>query len=111
MTPYGFTRFWASVLIGLGVGAMVLGVVSAGLVVLLPVELPVPYAWPRALVAAVAIVGGFLLGGPLILTGQLVRIFLDQRQLLAGIHRRLRRWEDERESERRHPMRGTQRPP
>ena len=107
---YRFTRFWASVLVGLGVGAMVMGVVSAGLLVLLPARIPVPYPWPRVLVAAVAIVGGLLVGAPLILTGQLVQIFLDQRRLLAGIHRRLRRWEDERESERTHPMRGPQQP-
>lgn len=107
---YRFTRFWASVLVGLGVGAMVMGVVSAGLLVLLPAQIPVPYPWPRVLVAAVAIVGGLLVGAPLILTGQLVQIFLDQRRLLAGIHRRLRRWEDERESERTHPMRGPQQP-
>jgi hypothetical protein len=110
MTRYRFTRFWASVLVGLGGGAMVMGVVCAGLLVLLPAEIPVPYPWPRVLVAAVAIVGGFLVGAPLILTGQLVQIFLDQRQLLARIHRQLRRWEDERESERTHPMRGSQPP-
>lgn len=97
-------------MVGLGVGAMVMGVVSAGLLVLLPAQIPVPYPWPRVLVAAVAIVGGLLVGAPLILTGQLVQIFLDQRRLLAGIHRRLRRWEDERESERTHPMRGPQQP-
>jgi hypothetical protein len=111
MTPYRFTQFWASVLVGLGVGVMVMGVVSAGLLVLLPTQIPVPYPWPRILVAAVAVVGGLLIGAPLIVTGQLVQVFLDQRRLLAGIHRRLRRWEDERESERTHPMRGPQTPP
>ena len=110
MTPYRFTQFWASVLVGLGVGVMVMGVVSAGLLVLLPAQIPVPYPWPRILVAAVVVVGGLVIGAPLIVTGQLVQIFLDQRRLLAGIHRRLRRWEDERESERTHPMRGPQPP-
>ena len=109
MTPYRFTQFWASILVGLGVGAMVLGVVTAGLLVLLPAEIPVPYSGPRILAAAAAIFGGFLVGGPLILAGQLVQVLLDQRRLLAGIHRRLRRWEDERESERARPMRGPQR--
>jgi hypothetical protein len=39
-----------------------------------------------------------------------VQVFLDQRQLLASIQRSLRRWEDEREAERDHPMRGPGRP-
>ena len=108
---YWFTRFWASVLIGLGVGVMAMGVVSAGLLVLLPDQIPVPYSWPRLLAAAVGVVGGLVVGAPLILTGQLVQVFLDQRRLLGRIHHRLRRWEDERESERTHPMRGPVRPP
>ena len=108
---YRFTRFWASVLIGLGVGVMAMGVVCAGLLFLLPDRIPVPYPWPRLLAPAVALVGGLLLGAPLILAGQLVQVFLDQRRLLASIHHRLRRWEDERESERAHPMRGPVRPP
>ena len=109
MTSYRFTRFWASVLIGLGVGVMMLGVASAGLLLLLPDLIPVPYGRPRVLTVAVAVAGGFVVGAPLIVTGQLVQVVLDQRRLLTGIHRRLRRWEDERESERKHPMRGPQR--
>ena len=108
---YRFTLFWASVLVGLGVGAMAMGVACAGLLFLLPDRIPVPYAWPPVLAAAVVLAGGLLAGAPLILAGQLVQVFLDQRRLLAGIHRRLRRWEDERESERAHPMRGPVRPP
>jgi hypothetical protein len=110
MERYGFTRFWASVLIGLGIGVMAMGAVSAGLLVLLPDRIPVPHPWPRLLAAAVAVAGGFVVGAPLIVSGQLVQVFLDQRRLLAGVHRRLRRWEDERESERTHPMRGPERP-
>lgn len=111
MRPNRFTRFWASVLVGLGVALLATGVVSAGLIVLLPAEIPIPLAWPRPLVAAVAIVGGLVMAAPLILTGQLVQVLLDQRRLLGRIHHRLRRWEDERESERAHPMRGPRRPP
>ena len=84
---YRFTLFWASVLVGLGVGVMALGVA-----------------------AAVALVAGLVVGAPLIMIGQLVQVFLDQRRLLASIQRSLRRWEDERESERDHPMRGPVRP-
>ncbi len=108
---YRFTLFWASVLVGLGVGVMAMGVVCAGLLLLLPDRIPVPYPWPRLLAAAVAVVGGLLVGAPLIMIGQLVQVFLDQRRLLGRIHHRLRRWEDERESERTHPMRGPVRPP
>ena len=107
---YRFTLFWASVLVGLGVGVMAIGVVAGGLLVLLPGRVPIPYALPDVLASAVVLVCGFLVGAPLVLTGQLVQVFLDQRQLLANIQRSLRRWEDEREAERDHPMRGPGRP-
>src|SRR6185295_9798947 len=113
MTPtgrYRFTHFWATVMVGLGFAFMVIGLVSAGLLMLLPAEIPIPAPWSRPLVAAVLGVGGLVVAAPLILTGQLVQIFLDQRRLLGRVHRRLRRWEDERESERSRPMRGPQRP-
>jgi hypothetical protein len=108
---YGFTLFWASVLVGLGAGLMAMGAVGAGLLLLMPDWIPVPPPWPRLLAAAVAVLGGVIAGTPLILAGQLVQVFLEQRRLLERIHRRLRRWEDERESERDHPMRGPVRPP
>jgi hypothetical protein len=108
---YRFTLFWASVLVDLGVGVIAMGVVCAGLLLLLSDQIPVPDSWPRLLAAAVAVVGGLLMGAPLILIGQLVQVFLEQRRLLGRIHHRLRRWEDERESERTHPMRGPIRPP
>ena len=90
---YRFTLFWASVLVGLGVGVMAMGVLAAGLLVLLPGRVPIPDAVPDVLASAVVLVCGFLVGGPpLVLTGQLVQVFLDQRQLLASIQRSLRRW-------------------
>jgi hypothetical protein len=107
---YRFTLFWASVLVGLGVGVMALGVVTAGLVLFLPRGIPIPYGRPPLLVAAVALVGGFVVGAPLVMIGQLVQVFLDQRRLLASVQRSLRRWEDEREAERDRPMRGPIRP-
>ena len=111
LIPYRFTRFWASVLVGLGFALLGIGLLGAGLLVLLPADIPVPSPWPRSLVAAVAIVGGVVIAAPLILFGQLIQIFLDQRRLLARIQNRLRRWEDEREAERARPMRGPQRLP
>ena len=106
---FRFTAFWASILVGLGVAFAVVGVLGAALLIVLP-EIPVPPPWSRPLVAGVVLVGGLVIAAPLILTGQLVQIFLDQRRLLGQIHRRLHRYEDERESERTHPMRGRGRP-
>jgi hypothetical protein len=114
MTPterFRFTAFWASVLVGLGFTFAVVGVAGAGLLILLPDQIPVPAPWSRPLAAGVMLAGGLVIAAPLVLTGQLVQIFLDQRRLLGRIHRRLRRFEDERESERTHPMRGSGRPP
>jgi hypothetical protein len=107
---YRFTLFLASVLVGLGVSVMALGVVTAGLIVLLPRGIPIPYGRPPVLAATVALVAGLAVGAPLVMIGQLVQVFLDQRRLLARVLRSLRRWEDEREAERDHPMRGPVRP-
>jgi hypothetical protein len=108
---YRFTLFWASVLMGLGVGVMALGVAAAGLILLLPGGIPLPHGRPPVLAAAVALIAGLVVGAPLVMIGQLVQVFLDQRRLLASIQRSLRRWEDERDAEREHPMRGPVRPP
>ena len=106
---YRFTLFWASVLVGLGVGVMALGMATAGVILLLPGGIPIPYGRPPVLAAAVALIAGLVVGAPLIMIGQLVQVFLDQRRLLASIQRSLRRWEDERESERDQPMRSGRR--
>jgi hypothetical protein len=107
---FRFTAFWASLLVSLGFAFAVVGIVGAGLLMLLQSDIPVPPPWPRPLVAAALILGGLIIAAPLVLTGQLFQIFLDQRRLLGRIHRDLRRFEDERESERTHPMRGQGRP-
>jgi hypothetical protein len=44
---YRFTLFWASVLVGLGVGVMALGVVTAVVILLLPGNIPIPYGRPQ----------------------------------------------------------------
>lgn len=112
MTPrYRLTHVWTLVLVGVGLAIFLIGVPSAALLLLLPSEIPVPAPWPRSLVAAAALVGGLVVAAPLILTGPLVQILLDQRRLLGQIHRRLRRWEDERDAERTSPMRGSRRAP
>ena len=89
-----FTRFWARLLVVMGVVIVVLGALLA--VVALVVEMP----WgsitgqavlERAFVAFSLVVSGILAGSPFIVFGQLLLIFLDQRRLLASINRRLRR--------------------
>jgi len=107
---FRFTAFWASVLVSLGFTFAVVGVVGAGLLMLLQSEIPVPPAWSRPVAASVVLLGGLVIAAPLVLTGQLLQIFLDQRRLLRLIHRSLLRFEDERESERAQPMRGPGRP-
>ena len=47
-------------------------------------------ALERAVLVSGLIISGFLAGSPFIVFGQLIEIFLDQRRLLARIHRRLR---------------------
>jgi ABC-type phosphate transport system permease subunit len=89
-----FTRLWARLLVVIGMVIVVLGVLLA--IVALIIETP----WgsvtgqavaERALVAVFLVVSGILAGAPFIVFGQLLLIFLDQRRLLAAIHRRLRR--------------------
>ena len=89
-----FTRFWARLLVIMGMVIVVLGVLLA--MVALVVEMP----WgsitgqavlERAIVALSLVVSGILAGSPFIVFGELLLIFLDQRRLLARIHRRLRR--------------------
>ena len=89
-----FTRFWARLLVIMGVVIVVLGVLLA--MVALVVEMP----WgsitgqavlERMFVALSLVVSGILAGSPFIVFGQLLLIFLDQRRLLARISRQLRR--------------------
>jgi hypothetical protein len=89
-----FTRLFASVLVVIGLVIVAVGALLA--VVALVIETP----WAsvtgqvmleRVLVAVFLVVSGILAGAPFIVFGQLLLIFLDQRRLLAAIHRRLRR--------------------
>lgn len=89
-----FTRFWARLLVILGLVIVVVGVLLA--VVALVIETP----WAsitgqvvleRVVVSAFLVVSGVVGGAPFIVLGQLLLIFLDQRRLLISINRRLRR--------------------
>jgi hypothetical protein len=90
-----FSRLWARLLIVIGGVIVALGVILA--VVSLVIETP-PWqtitgqvVLERIIVAVFLAGSGVLAGAPFIVFGQLLLIFLDQRRLLAAIHRRLRR--------------------
>lgn len=94
---YRLTRLWARLLLVVGLLFVGLGVVLAA------VALLIDTTWTgmtflaglaeRVLVAIFLILSGIIAGGPFVVFGQLILIFLDQRKLLARIDARLRRWE------------------
>ena len=95
MTPR-FARFWARILVWQGL------VFVGGGALLASVALIIDMPWgsitgqavvERVLVAAFLIVSGVLAGAPLIVLGQLVLLFIDQRRLLGRMARRFARWE------------------
>jgi|SRR5215470_11477578 len=94
MARYRFTRVWAMVLTMIGYTAFVLGFVAAGVVVVAGPQI-VPGApgferpAMRAALTVACLLGGVVVGAPFIVVGQLLDAFLDQRVLLARIHRRL----------------------
>jgi hypothetical protein len=95
---YRFAHFLAGLLTAVGTMLAVLG---CALAVLLSFT---GYRWApdsfggqqwleRTVGPAVVVLGGLLLGGPLIVTGQFLRVLLGERQLLSRIDQRMRRWE------------------
>jgi hypothetical protein len=46
----------------------------------------------RVGIALLPVLAGILIGGPMVLSGEPVLIFLDQRRYLASINSRLRKW-------------------
>ena len=89
-----FTRFWARLLVVVGIVIVVVGALLA--VVALLVEMPWgsitgQAVFERAFVALSLLFSGILAGSPFIVAGQLLLILLEQRRILAAIHRRLRR--------------------
>jgi len=94
---YRFAAFWASVLVVIGLVLVVVGMLFA----LVALTLDMPWGGltgqavaERTLVALVLIASGILAGGPFIVLGQMMRIFLDQRDLIERIERRLEGWEE-----------------
>jgi hypothetical protein len=91
-----FTRFWAELSIGFGYLLMTLGVLIGGVgLFLMAASYPVPdipfLTRVGFLGAALLSMGlGVILGGPFIVAGQCLLVFLEQRRLLARIAKRLR---------------------
>ena len=91
-----FTRFWAELSIGFGYLLIVVGVLVGGVALFLMVaSYPVPDIPALARVgflgAGLLVMGlGVLLGGPFIVVGQCLLVFLEQRRLLARIAKRVR---------------------
>jgi len=50
----------------------------------------------RILAAAILVAAGFILAAPLIVSGQIILVFLDMRRRLARLDRRAGRWERQR---------------
>jgi hypothetical protein len=110
--PYRFVSFWAAFMIVTGVVVLAGGVVAAGYVA----AGEGPYlerlgsagSTARLAVAALVAGAGLVLGGPLVMIGQTLQVFLDQRRLLRQIRGQLRairgavsawEWERERKAE------------
>ncbi|SRR6266508_1800060 len=97
--PYRFTRFWAQLLVALGMVIIALGLVGALGLFLAPAGVfkEFPEGKQEALfrTGGALLVGtaGVLLGGPSIVAGQVLLILLDQRKFLARLNGRSRRWE------------------
>ena len=93
---YHFTRFWAQLSIGFGYLLIILGVLVGGLGLFLgAASYPVPEIPALARFgflggAALALALGVLIGGPYVVMGQCLLMYLEQRRLLIRIARRLR---------------------
>ncbi|HEV8149471.1 MAG TPA: hypothetical protein VGP61_04740 [Gemmatimonadales bacterium] len=87
---YGYARFWAGALTVLGTLFVLLGLLVAVAAILIPT---IGGFFPSrkndvlagVIMAILAVLAGGLVGGPLIVAGQALRVLLAQRQLLAQI--------------------------
>jgi hypothetical protein len=93
---YGYARFWAGALTVLGTLFVLLGFLVAVAAILIPA---IGGFFPRrgnevlagVVMAILAVLAGALIGGPLIVAGQSLRVMLAQRRLLARLNRHLAR--------------------
>jgi hypothetical protein len=95
----GFTRAWSRAHVLVGIALIALGIGLGGFAAVAdlgPLNIP---ARARLPIAVGATLGGVVLGGWVIVLGQLLDVVLDQRRLLRRIDRRLQAWEVERREE------------
>jgi len=93
---YRFTRCCAGALVVAGYIVIALGVVAAVAVAIVGPDTAryaptVDDRLVRVAAALICVAAGFLVGALFIVNGQLLHVFLDQREFLAGIYRRLRK--------------------
>ena len=96
LVTYRFTRFWAVVLVIAGFIVMGLGVIVAVAVAIVGPDVTryaptLDPALARVVATMACAMAGLLVGAPLIVTGQVLDAFLVQHDMLARIHRRLRK--------------------
>jgi hypothetical protein len=99
MSRYRFARFWAAVLVIIGLVLIAGGVLLAAAAVTLDMpwgSLTGQAVLERMLAAALLVISGVLTGAPFIVLGELMRLFVEQRRiaerqrrLLARIARRV----------------------
>jgi ribosomal protein L40E len=87
---FRFTRGWAQMLLVLGIVVIILGVALAGAITVVPIPWTdhQPGTIERAFLAATVVAGGVVLGGSLIVTGQLLLAFLSLHQNIERLARR-----------------------
>jgi hypothetical protein len=99
MSRYRFARFWAAVLVIVGLVLVIGGLLLAAAAVTLDMpwgSLTGQAVLERVLAAGLLAISGILAGAPFIVLGELVRLFIEhrriaqrQRRLLARIARRM----------------------
>lgn len=91
MSGYRFAGFWATVLVIMGMLLVIGGVLFAAAAVTLDMpwgRLTGQAVLERAVAAVVLVISGILAGAPLIVLGEMMRLFIEQRRIL-GRQRRL----------------------
>jgi hypothetical protein len=99
-TAYHYARFWAVALTVLGTLFVLAGVLLAIVLILIPT---VGWWVPRhghevlagVIMAVLSVLAGALLGGPLIVVGQSLRVLLAQRILLERLNQHVARSGDQ----------------
>jgi hypothetical protein len=89
-----FAAFWARVLVVIGLLLVVGGVLLAAAAVTLDMpwgSLTGQAVLERVLAAILLVISGVLAGAPFIVLGEMMRVFIDMRRILARQHRLLAR--------------------